>query len=160
MPFPHCVCAQSHPTLCDPMDWSLQGCSVHGTLQARILQWVPTCSLLQGVSPTQRSKLSLQYLLHWQETQSFLRAHVLALFWRLLVGNYPRQDVSQQDVSTHAVKAVGWPHQGLYTCFPLPPRFPVVSHHSGSPWLKGHLPLGVSPTLSHLPPTSTSTSSS
>ena len=32
--------AQSCPTLCDPMDCSPQGSSVHGILQARILQWV------------------------------------------------------------------------------------------------------------------------
>ena len=27
-------------TLCDPMDWSLPGSSVHGLLQARILEWL------------------------------------------------------------------------------------------------------------------------
>ena len=32
--------AQSCPTLCDPMDCSLSGSSVHGILQARILEWV------------------------------------------------------------------------------------------------------------------------
>ena len=32
--------AQSCPTLCNPMDCSLPGCSVHGLLQARILEWV------------------------------------------------------------------------------------------------------------------------
>ena len=31
---------QSCPTLCDPMDWSLPGSSVHGILQRRILEWV------------------------------------------------------------------------------------------------------------------------
>ena len=38
-----CVLAkllQSGPTLCDPMDYSLPGSSVHGILQARILKWV------------------------------------------------------------------------------------------------------------------------
>ena len=37
------VCAQSLQsslTLCDPMDYSLPGSSVHGIIQARILQWV------------------------------------------------------------------------------------------------------------------------
>ena len=37
-------CVKSHqscPTLCDPMDCSPPGSSVHGILQARILQWVP-----------------------------------------------------------------------------------------------------------------------
>ena len=32
--------AQSCQTLCDPMDCSLPGSSVHGILQARILEWV------------------------------------------------------------------------------------------------------------------------
>ena len=37
-----CVCSvtQSCPALCDPMDCSLPGSSVHGTFQARILEWV------------------------------------------------------------------------------------------------------------------------
>ena len=38
-----CVCvldAQSCPTLCDPMDCSLPGSSVHEILQARVLEWV------------------------------------------------------------------------------------------------------------------------
>ena len=32
--------AQSCPTFCDPMDYSPPGFSVHGILQARILEWV------------------------------------------------------------------------------------------------------------------------
>ena len=32
--------AQSCPTLSDPMDCSLQGSSVHGFFQARVLEWV------------------------------------------------------------------------------------------------------------------------
>ena len=31
--------AQSCPTLCDPMDCSPPGSSVHGILQARVLEW-------------------------------------------------------------------------------------------------------------------------
>ena len=31
---------QSCLTLCDPMDCSLLGSSIHGILQARILEWV------------------------------------------------------------------------------------------------------------------------
>ena len=34
------VSFQSSPTLCDPMDCSLPGSSVHGIFQARILEWV------------------------------------------------------------------------------------------------------------------------
>ena len=32
--------SQSCPTLCDPVDCSLPGSSIHGILQARILEWV------------------------------------------------------------------------------------------------------------------------
>ena len=34
--------APSSPPLCDPMDYSPPGSSVHGILQARILEWVAT----------------------------------------------------------------------------------------------------------------------
>ena len=30
---------QSCPTLCDPMDCSLPGSSIHGIVQARVLEW-------------------------------------------------------------------------------------------------------------------------
>ena len=35
-----CEVTQSCPTLCDPMDCSLPGSSLHGILQARVLEWV------------------------------------------------------------------------------------------------------------------------
>ena len=31
---------QSCPTLCNPMDCSLPGSSIHGILQARVLEWI------------------------------------------------------------------------------------------------------------------------
>ena len=37
--------AQSFPTLCDPMDYSPPGSSVHGILQARVLEWGAITSL-------------------------------------------------------------------------------------------------------------------
>ena len=44
-----CVCAQSCWTLCEPMNCSAPGSSVHGISQARILQWV-AMSLSRGSS--------------------------------------------------------------------------------------------------------------
>ena len=41
---------QSCLTLCDPMDCSLPGSSVHGIFQARILEWV-AISFSRGSSP-------------------------------------------------------------------------------------------------------------
>ena len=49
-----CVCVlvtQSCPTLCDPMDCSLPGSSVHGILQATILQWVAVDLPDPGIEP-------------------------------------------------------------------------------------------------------------
>ena len=43
---------QSCLTLCDPVDYSLPGSSIHGIFQARILQWVAS-ALLQEIFPTQ-----------------------------------------------------------------------------------------------------------
>ena len=41
----------SCPPLCDPMDWSLPGSSVHGILQARILEWAAVApNLKNGLS--------------------------------------------------------------------------------------------------------------
>ena len=51
------------PTLRDPMDCSLPGCSVHEILQARILEWIAQFCAPPGIFPTQRSNLCL---LHWQ----------------------------------------------------------------------------------------------
>ena len=41
-----CVCSQSCPTLCDPMDCSPPGSSGHGIFQARILMGVGRLSFL------------------------------------------------------------------------------------------------------------------
>ena len=49
---------QSCPTLCDPVDYSPPGSSVHGILQARILEWV-AISFSRGSSwPKDRTQVS------------------------------------------------------------------------------------------------------
>ena len=56
-----CMCVlvtQSCLSLCDPMDYSLPGSSVHGHFQARMLEWI-SHSLLQGILLTQGSNLGL-----------------------------------------------------------------------------------------------------
>ena len=40
----HVKSLQACPTLCDPVDYSLLGCSVHGILQARTQEWVAISS--------------------------------------------------------------------------------------------------------------------
>ena len=70
-----CVCvlvAQSCPTLCDPIDCSPPGSSVHGILQARILEWIamPFSSwgpsiTLQLQNKEGRRKLPLLWVWKW-----------------------------------------------------------------------------------------------
>ena len=69
-----CVCEhelghiqlQSYPTLCNPMDSSPPGSSVHGILQARILEWVAMpCS--RGSSGPRDLNLCFHQLLHYRQ---------------------------------------------------------------------------------------------
>ena len=61
-----CLVTQSHPNLCDSMDYSLPGSSVHGILQARILEWV-AIFLLQGILPIQGWNPHVLCLLHYRQ---------------------------------------------------------------------------------------------
>ena len=49
---------QSCPTLCDPMECSLPGFSVHGILQARILEWVAVLFSSGSSQPRDWTQLS------------------------------------------------------------------------------------------------------
>ena len=53
----HAPSLQSCPTLCNPMDSSPPGSSVHGILQARILEWVA----ISFIFPTQESNPGLPH---------------------------------------------------------------------------------------------------
>ena len=50
--------SQSHPILCDPVDCSLSGSSVHGIFQAKTLKWV-IISFSRGSSPPRIEPRSL-----------------------------------------------------------------------------------------------------
>ena len=56
--------AQMCPTLCDPRDCSPTGSSVHGTLQARLWEWVAISSSRESSWPRDWTHISC--LLHWQ----------------------------------------------------------------------------------------------
>ena len=62
-----CVCAkllQSCPTLCDPVDCNPPGSSVHGILQARVLEQVAIYSSKGSSQP--RDSTHVSRLVHWQ----------------------------------------------------------------------------------------------
>ena len=54
------------PTFCDPMDCSLPGSSVHGILQARILERAALTSSRGPSGPRNQTHISYNSLLHWQ----------------------------------------------------------------------------------------------
>ena len=49
---------QSCPTLCDPMDCSLPGSSVHGIFQARVLEWVAISFSRGSSQPRDQTQVS------------------------------------------------------------------------------------------------------
>ena len=85
----HVKSLQSCPTLCDPMDGSPPGSSVHWILQARILEWIDTLSSKES-SQLREGTHCLLCLLHWQgrffttkatwEAQPSLVPHLLSTF--------------------------------------------------------------------------------
>ena len=64
----HLMCAQLCPTLCDPMNDSLPGSTLHGILQVRILEWVAIFYSKRSSQPrnwTHVSCIGRQILYHW-----------------------------------------------------------------------------------------------
>ena len=70
----HAQLLQSCPTLCNPMDCSLPGASVHGILRQEY--WSGYHFLFQGIFPTQGSNLHLlhcrQILYHWASKEALI----------------------------------------------------------------------------------------
>ena len=69
-----CSIAKPCPTLCDPVDCSLPGSSVHGIFQARVLEWI-AISFSRGSSwPRDRTHVSCigrWILCHWVPGKPF-----------------------------------------------------------------------------------------
>ena len=89
--FTYSLCAkavQSCLTLCDPMDHSPPGSSVHGILQARILEWVALPSSRGSSWP--RDWNCVSRLLHWQVDSLPLAPYCLLSISPLLKFNFHR----------------------------------------------------------------------
>ena len=50
--------AQSCPTLCDPMECSLSGSSIHGIFQARVLEWIAISFSSGSSQPRNQTQVS------------------------------------------------------------------------------------------------------
>ena len=87
---------QSCPTLCDPMDCSPPGSSVHGILQARILEWVAISSSRGSSQPRDQIRLlgllhCRWILYHWASGEALIM--ILSCFYYLSLSLIPSQKV-------------------------------------------------------------------
>ena len=126
------MCAQSFqlcPTLCDPMDSSRAGSSVHGILQARMLECVSRPSF-QGIFPTLGSNLSLPLwrqilclLSHLSSVQLLSRVQLFSTPWT---------------VAHQALLSMGFSKQEYWSRLPCPPSgdLPDPGIEPGSPTLQ------------------------
>ena len=69
--------AQSCPTLSDPMDCSLPGFSVHGTFQARVLEWG---AIAMGLGKTKRPNTTQHSATREVLTYYFFK-HIYLFIW-------------------------------------------------------------------------------
>ena len=109
-----CVClcilvAQLYPTLCDPMDCSSPGSSVHGVLQARILEWVAT-PFSRGSSQhrdrTQVSHMAGRFFTVWATTEALKPVRTEVIQVHVFQSNH---------CSSHSGALGGqWQHGGLW----------------------------------------------
>ena len=89
-----CVCAQLCPALCDPMDCSPPGSSVHEVLQARVLEWVAISSSRGSSWPRNQtwgsciSCIGRRILYNWATWE--------APYWLLEFLNYNRLKVADK----------------------------------------------------------------
>ena len=67
--------AQSCPTLCDPMDCSLPGSSVHGIFQARVLEWGAIAFSILYPSANYASRTHHSSPLHSDHLQPTIASH-------------------------------------------------------------------------------------
>ena len=79
---------QSCPTLCDPMDCSLSGSSVHGIFQARILEWCAIAFSEALLRP--RASLVAQ------------RLKCLPPMWETRVRSLDREDPLEKEMAIHS----------------------------------------------------------
>ena len=91
--------SQSCPTLCDPIDCSLSGSSVHGIFQARVLEWI-AISFSRGSSrPRNRIRVSHiagRCLTVWATREACLLYHNKKWLWCKRWNEKKERDIQTQ----------------------------------------------------------------
>ena len=100
----HAESLQSRTTLCDPMDCSLLGSSVHGILQVRILEWIVMPSPKGSSWPRDRTCIS--YISHiCRLVRAFLVAQLvknLSAIWEAWVRSLSWEDPLDKGTAAHS----------------------------------------------------------
>ena len=110
-------------TLCDPVNCSLPGFSVHGILQARILEWV-TISFSRGIFPTQGLNLGLP---HWRQDSAtpWIAEHQASLFITISQSSLRLTSIESVMPSSHLILG-----RSPLLLPPIPPSIRVFSNKS------------------------------
>ena len=120
---------QSCPTLCDPVDCSLPSSSVHGILQARILEWV-AISFSRGSSwPRDRTRASCIgggcfNLWATREALKELKVHKNQSYFHILT---IKIIIIKENFKKYTKK---WKGEILKVLFVIPPKTHIKSHKS------------------------------
>ena len=101
----------SHVWLCDPVDCSPPGSSVHGILQARILEWVATPSS-RGSRPRDWTHVSYIYL-HWQKQVPYHCGHLGSPFSTMQV----EKSFAQSELEQGLGRGSWWQGSGRESVF-------------------------------------------
>ena len=98
--------AQSCPTLCDSVDYSSPGSSVHGILQARILEWV-AISFSRGSSRprdrTQVSRIAGRRCNLWATREATKRNKASPFPMAKAIGQYENRKMKMYDCKDHTL---------------------------------------------------------
>ena len=110
---------------CDPMDYSLQGSSARGLLQARTLEWIAMPFSRGSSLPRDRTRDSYSYglradslLLSHQGLSGFLLFLILWTFWVLTCVSFPRLRKFSVIISSNKICAP--------LSLPSPSRSPII----------------------------------
>ena len=102
-----CSVAKSCPSLCDIMDCSPPGFSVHGILQARILEWVAISFSRRSSWPRDQTHVSCigrQILYHWATREALVHLKYTH-FYRKKIWRIKKKEMGGDGSSWDSVKA-------------------------------------------------------
>ena len=131
-----CTDAQSYPTLCDPMDYSPPGSSVHGISQAQILEW-GVISYSRIPSWPRDWKLGLLRLLRWQvDSLPLTWVAAPSAFYLLQLDGQPKPEAKARcDAQAHRKGDYPFPQPTFFTS-----RKPCITLLTPTVWAAASLP--------------------